>query len=194
MESHRVEMPKAENSLAEGVVHMICETRYLVVSPSAGTVRAERAAGCLLSPEAGDRVLVALTGENAWVLSVLKRAHPADAATLALPGKTTLTADRLEIEARATLKLSAPLMAFSGKLLTQSFDFLRSAAVRLVEIAVHRQGRYGKHQEETRELRELRVGRLRVESQHSARFEAENIDVKARKLLDMDAGDFVKIG
>jgi hypothetical protein len=194
VESQRIEMPGSVNPLAEGVVHMICETRYLVASPSAGMVRAERAAGCLLRPQAGDRVLVAFTGENAWVLSVLERAHPEDAATLELPEKSTLAAGQLNVEARTALQLSSPVMAFSGRLLAQSFDFLRSAAVRIVEIAVHRRGRYGKHLEETRDMRELSAGRLRVESRHSARLEAENVDIKARKLLDMDAGDLVKLG
>ncbi|MDR0439609.1 MAG: DUF3540 domain-containing protein [Candidatus Accumulibacter sp.] len=193
MESLRSENPGNENSLVEGAVHMICETRYLVASPL-GMVRAERAAGCLLRPQAGDRVLVAFTGGNAWVLSVLERSHPEDAATLELPEKSTLAAGRLNVEARTALTLSSPVMAFSGKLLAQSFDFLRTAAARLVEIAVHRQGRYGKHREETSDMRELSAGRLRVKSRHSARLEAENIDVKAQKLLDMDAGDFIKIG
>jgi hypothetical protein len=187
------EMPMSENSLIEGTVQMICETRYLVASRAAGTLRAVRAAGCLLRPEAGDRVLVALTGENAWVLSVLERRLPEEA-TLELPEKTTLAAGRLEIEARTALKLRSPVMSLSGKLLAQGFDFVHSAAVRLVETAVHRRGCYGKHQEETKEMRELTAGRLRVESRHSARIEAENLDIKAERLLDLDAGDLVKLG
>jgi hypothetical protein len=191
MESHRVEIPWNENTLAEGIVQMICGMRYMVATRPSGTVRAMRAAGCLLLPETGDRVLVALTGENAWVLSVLERGL--QPAVLELPEKSTLKAEHLDIQAQ-TLALSAPVMAFSGRLLAQGFDFVRTAAVQLVEIAVRRHGRYGKHREETRDTRELTVGRLRVESRHSARIEAENVDVKARKLLDMDAGDLIKLG
>ena len=39
-----------------------------------GTVQARRAAGCLLRPHAGDRVLVFAERDKAWVLSVLERA------------------------------------------------------------------------------------------------------------------------
>jgi hypothetical protein len=184
-------MPWSENTLTEGVVQMVCETRYMIASRMAGAVRATRAAGCLLRPETGDRVLVALTGENAWVLTVLERGS--QAATLELPAKTTLNAERLDIEAQ-TLALSAPVMMFSGKLLAQGFDFVRTAAVRLVEVAVRRHGRYGKHREETRDTLELTAGRLRVESRHSASIQAENVDIEARKLLDMNAGDLVKVG
>jgi hypothetical protein len=193
MESQRIKMPMSENALAEGIVQMICETRYLVTSRTTGTVRAVRAVGCLLRPEAGDRVLVALTGENAWILAVLERPQTKEA-TLELPEKTTLTAGHFEIEAKTALALRSPVTSLSGKLLAQSFDFMRTAAVKLVETAVHRRGRYGKHQEETQDTRELTAGRLRVESRHSTRIEAENIDIKAQRLLDMDAGDLVKLG
>ncbi|MDR0379225.1 MAG: DUF3540 domain-containing protein [Candidatus Accumulibacter sp.] len=191
MESQRIEMPWSENTLVEGTVQMICETRYMIASRVAGTVRATRAAGCLLLPETGDRVLVALTGENAWVLSVLERASRT--ATLALPESTTLRAESLDIEAR-TLTLSAPVMLFSGKLLAQGFDFVRTAAVKLVEVAVRRHGRYGKLREETSDMRELTAGRLRMESRHGTRIEAENIDIEAQRLLRANATDLVKIG
>jgi hypothetical protein len=162
-------------------------------------VRATRAAGCLLAPAAGDRVLLALTPNNAWVLAVLER-EESGAATLELPPQTTLsaretlvlTAGDLRAEA-ASLTLSAPFMRFSGKLLLQSFEIVRTLAARLVELAFRRHARYGRVKEETAETREVSAGRMRVDCAHSARFSAENLDVKARELLDMDA-EHIRLG
>ncbi len=52
---------------------LLSEPGRCVVQGDAGPYRARRAIGCLVEPEAGDRVLVALGAREAWVLSVLDR-------------------------------------------------------------------------------------------------------------------------
>jgi hypothetical protein len=186
------------NTLVEGVARMVSGACCMVATP-AGLLRATRAAGCLLAPMAGDRVLLALTPDNAWVLAVLERGE-GGAATLELPPQTTVNARAALILATgdlraeaASLTLSAPFMRFSGKLLLQSFETVRTLAGRLEELAFRRHARYGKTREETAETREISAGRMRVDCAHSARLSAENLNVRARELLDMDAGH-IKLG
>jgi hypothetical protein len=199
MESNTAQAVRSNgNALTEGVARMVSGACCMVATP-AGLLRATRAAGCLLAPAAGDRVLLALTPDNAWVLAVLERGE-GGAATLELPPRTTidaretliLTAGDLRAEA-ASLTLSASFMRFSGKLLLQSFESVRTMAARLVELVFRRHARYGKVKEETVETREVSAGRMRVDCAHSVRLSAENLDIKARELLDMDAGH-IKLG
>ncbi|MDR1934304.1 MAG: DUF3540 domain-containing protein [Candidatus Accumulibacter sp.] len=193
-----------DSGLTDGVVQMICEDR-LMVAGRFGLARAVRAAGCLLAPEAGDRVLLAFVGEEAWVVSVLARSSARGA--LALPAHTeiraktlefhgdealTLKSDHLRAEGQ-TLELRAGVMLLAGKLLAQSFGVVRLVAGKLRETALRRQASYGKNREETLETAELSAGRLRVDCRHSARLRAENLDMKASELLDLDAGH-IKIG
>jgi hypothetical protein len=185
-------------ALVEGVVQLTCGPRILVAS-SIGILQAARAAGCLLPPEAGDRVLVAQTDENTWVVCVLER-DAERAAALALPANTTLCAENLEIGAtRLTLKgersacLEAPVLFLTGKLLAQSFTFVRTTAIRLVESVFQRRARYAKNREENTESLEVAAERFRLDCHKSARLRAENFDLRAECLLDMDA-EHIKLG
>ncbi|GHU17226.1 hypothetical protein FACS189475_00710 [Betaproteobacteria bacterium] len=180
-----------DNALMDGLVQMVCEDK-LVVAGQFGLVRATRAAGCLLTPEAGDRVLLAFTGEEAWVLSVLSRAADAKTGTLTLPAHTVMQAKRLELSSDV-LELRAGVLFVTGKLLAESFDVVRRKAGKLLDVALRRHACYGKSREETQETAEVSVGRLRFDCRHSARMRAENLDIKASELLDLD-GSHIKVG
>ncbi|PKL96504.1 MAG: hypothetical protein CVV18_01515 [Gammaproteobacteria bacterium HGW-Gammaproteobacteria-8] len=56
-----------------------------------------RAAGCLLRPEVGDRVLALQSGDEAWVLSVLER-DPSRAGLIETDGPLVLRAGRGDVE------------------------------------------------------------------------------------------------
>jgi hypothetical protein len=179
------------DALVDGRVQMACEDR-LVVTGRFGLARATRAAGCLLAPEAGDRVLLTFIGEEAWVLSVLCRASEEKVGRLALPAHTALRAKNLELGGEV-LTLRAGVLVLVGKLLAERFDIVRRTAGKLWEIALRRHGRFGKNREETLETSEISVGRLRLDCRHSARLRAENLDIKASELLDLD-GRHIKVG
>jgi hypothetical protein len=180
-----------DNALMDGLVQMVCEDK-LVVAGRFGLARATRAAGCLLTPEVGDRVLLAFTGEEAWVLSVLSRAADARPGMLTLPAHTVMQAQRLELSGDV-LELRAGVLFVTGKLLAESFDVVRRKAGKLLDIALRRHACYGKNREETQETAEVSVGRLRFDCRHSARMRAENLDIKASELLDLD-GSHIKVG
>ncbi|MDR0578071.1 MAG: DUF3540 domain-containing protein [Candidatus Accumulibacter sp.] len=180
-----------ESALADATVQIACEDK-LVVAGRFGLARATRAAGCLLAPEAGDRVLLAFAGEEVWVLSVLARAADANPGRLALPAHTVMRTRRLELSGDV-LELRAGVLFATGKLLAESFGVLRRGAGKLLETALRRHVRYGKNREETRETSEVSVGRLRLDCRHSARMRAENMDIRASELLDLD-GSHIKVG
>ncbi len=69
-------------------------------------LRAKRAAGCLLLPEAGDLVLAFVAGNGSgYILNVLEKSNPDS--TLSLPGKVAL-------EAEQGLALNSPEISLRG--------------------------------------------------------------------------------
>ncbi len=68
------------------------EDRSSIVHTSSGPIRAEQAVGCLVKPEPGDTVLLAVAGSGQdYILSVLEREDGNDAATdIEFQGKVNL--------------------------------------------------------------------------------------------------------
>ena len=173
------------SALLEAIVQMMpSDAQCFIVATASGQFRAQRAAGCLLKPEIGDHVLIARTAENHWVLAVLAR-NPECPGVLSLPDETRIEARRLVFFAEA--------LDLGGRLLTQSFDYIRTRAIRMSEAVCRRHGQYGKLREETADTKEVETGRLRVDCKKSARLRAENLDVRAQELLTMDA-EHIKLG
>jgi Protein of unknown function (DUF3540) len=110
-----------------------------------------RAASCLLSPEAGDRVLVAGNGPEAYVLAVLERPGPAPAVLTAdTPSKAmVLAASQLALRAEEEAEIHAPRMnikggrftiaaetlSFVAKLLTQTLERWQTSAQKVDLVA-----------------------------------------------------------
>lgn len=71
-------------------------------------LQARRAAGCLLRPEPGDRVLALEDGDEAWVLSVLE-SDPSRAGVIETAGPLALRAGRgdVEIDAPGSVRVRA---------------------------------------------------------------------------------------
>ena len=81
-------------------------------------VRARTAASCLVSPAQGDRVLVAQSGQETFVLAVLERAR-ADAPLPLLAGSDArIEAGTLAIEAKRELDLVAPKITLTAPALS----------------------------------------------------------------------------
>lgn len=186
-----------EGSQDKGTV-MGAQGRALLVQTARGIVRAERAAGCLLTPKRGDVVLVvALADGEAWVTCVLSRA--AGEAEIELPEKTALRGRELSVEsektsfAARTISLEGTILSLGGGLLLQGFAAVQTAARRVGECVARKSGRYGELSERTDGLDERSAGRMRVSSETSYRLRAENADVRAEAMLDLDA-ERIKVG
>lgn len=199
------------NRLVSGTVQT-CRGNDLLIAGESGLLRAVRAESCLLAPQRGDRVLVALldSGE-AWVLSVLQR-HGKEA-ELHLPKRTTLRAEELNIQAgRAGLDASSltlrgddvklegkrmeirsRLLVFGGQVLLQGFAVMQTVAHKLAENIVRRSSRYGSLKENVDDLAERRAGRVRMDSRTTLRVRSENADIRAKGQMDLDA-EHIKVG
>lgn len=80
--------------------------RYCALT-EAGAIWVTAAAGCLLQPAVGDVVLVSVTGANGYILSVLERGRPEQAAVMSVAGTLQLRAQNVEISASSELSLDA---------------------------------------------------------------------------------------
>lgn len=189
-----------ENSLAAGKVHSRAGDELLVTGPF-GLIRARRADGCLLRPEPGDSVLLALLENgDAWALSVLRRADALSAGELALPESARLRARSLELAADA-LRLSgeqrvevrAGLLSLGGRVLLQGFAVMQTFCRHIGERALRRRGRYAALEEEVQDLTHRAAGRVRSEVRSSYRLRAEHADIRATEHVDID-GRHIKVG
>ncbi len=113
--------------------------KTILVQSESGVVTADRAAGCLLDPKAGDKVLVSILGENeAYVLSVLKRAD-GSGKTITFDGDTTfcvangelnvLASEKVNIGSAGEVSVSATtfgLTAMEGKVVADNMSFVGS--------------------------------------------------------------------
>ncbi len=180
---------------------------YLVAGPS-GAFRALRATGCLLVPARGDKVLLALCPQEAYILCVLARAAsgagtpeaeerpclelPPDA-MLSASGRLRLRADELELEGRERLALTGRVVRLAGELLTQTFSRLETAVTYLGLTAGRCIAFFGRRTTRVEDLDEIRAGRMRLASRTALRVRAENASLRAEKNLDLD-GDHINLG
>lgn len=211
---HALPLHGVDNLFSSGTVRST-EGDAVLVTGKAGMVRAQRAASCLLAPQPRDMVLLALLDDGtAWVLAVLRRHADADrAAELRLPERTALRARELDIQAdgarlaaeRLDLRgeslslageavgITSRLLTMGGQMLFQGFSVMRTLARSLGEKAARRTGRYGALDEKVDGLARRAAGRAQTAVETSWRLRAENADMRAEKLVDIDA-DRIKVG
>ncbi len=170
----------------------------LVVAGPLGLVRARRAAGCLLAPERGDKVLVFLAPDDCHVLSVLEK-H-GDQGALLLPEHTevaaartlSLRADSLHL-ASGTCTVRASLVELTGSLLRQTFASVQTRAGRLVHQAGRHFAFFDRLFTRVRDVQETEAGRVRLRAEESLRVRARNTDVRSEDSVLVD-GRTIKIG
>ncbi|MBD8876711.1 DUF3540 domain-containing protein [Roseibium polysiphoniae] len=116
-----------QGSLLTGsVTALITEHEALVDVAGSDPVHATQAAGCLLAPAIGDRVLVFVQGEEAHILSVLERRESL-VAQLSVPG-----ADHLQIKSGQQIDIAAPDLHLTAKKLTVFAESLTQTGKRCV--------------------------------------------------------------
>src|SRR3546814_15336834 len=78
--------------------------RYCALTEE-GAIWVVAAAGCLLQPAVGDVALVSVAGMGGYVLSVLARGRPEQAAVVSVQGTLRLHAEKVNVAARQRPKL-----------------------------------------------------------------------------------------
>ncbi len=214
--SRQAQQREGEAFVVEDATVVLTDGATSVVRTRLGDLRARRAASCLVDPMPKDRVLVALSGDEVFILAVLVRAGEAPVrlssdesveivsrkgtvSILAQEGVTVASAKAVEISGaelgvhaeRARVALAE--LGFVGKLVDVSATALRVAAERVERTAgrlVERLGRSYRFVEETEQLRAKEID-LRAEGNLAMR--ADHTVVLARKIVKFD-GSQVHIG
>ncbi len=179
-------------------------------------MRAARAASCLLEPGAGDRVLVAHDGREAFVMAVLTRAAP-EAATLSVDGDLTLRAkggavhvvadEEVTVTSAKEVSVTAPAasvrtlagtifsesMRYIGRTFEGEIDRVRVAA-QVVDTTMERLSQKVKRAFRTvEEVDHLKAGQIDYVVDGNASIQADNTLVTAEKLVKLN-GSQVHIG
>lgn len=118
------------SNVRAGTIKSMLESQFILMGENGRVVRAERAFSCLVTPQVGDRVLVADTESRAFVLAVLERPHCSDS-TIELQGNLTMSVPMGKLEIRAQngialgtpeeLDLVAAKLGLSGETLAAAF-------------------------------------------------------------------------
>ena len=119
-----------------GTVKNIMDGTYLTVDAYGRTVKARKAASCLLSPEKQDVVLLAFSGEKVFILSVLERQN-ADVSTISLEGDVCMSIldgtfcvsvkEDITFKTTKSLSLSAGHLDLVGRALSAAFENIHMA-------------------------------------------------------------------
>lgn len=180
------------------------------VSTEYGTVMAFRAAGCLLEPETGDRVLIAWVDDGeTYVLNVLTRQNPENN-TLAMPGDLSiqaggtmhLTAGAVEMNGQESVRVRTSqieLSALNGSAKLGALRFIagtvsgnigrmKTVAKSLETVADRVIDRLGRRHTRVEEVEDAQVGRVRllVKDLFSMRSRSTSIISKDKVELDAD--------
>ncbi|MCB1735609.1 MAG: DUF3540 domain-containing protein [Gammaproteobacteria bacterium] len=140
--------------------------------------RVATAAGCLLQPRIGDRVLVA--DSPALILTVLER-EPGQEAQLSVPGADTLRLSQraIAIEARDQLALrslkDAELTAATGTLSVQARNLFTTVIETMVERAADHLAKFGNYALDTAGLLRLRTRHGIVTADRQLRLDADQM-------------------
>ena len=192
-----------EGSLVKGTVAGVgTDDGAMLVRTPRGMVRAERAAGCLLKPRCGDTVLTAFLPGRRGVGHVRagarrsrrrRRSSRFPTGRRCARASSRWRAEKARCVAARDISTEGTILSLGGGLLLQGFAAVQTAARRVGERIARKEGRYGELSERTEGLDERSAGRMRVKSETSYRLRAENADVRAEAMLDLD-GERIKVG
>lgn len=155
---HSVDRPEPSDAVGLAAATVTTAAPRLTVRAAGEDRPAVQAAGCLVAPAAGDRVLVALVGAECFVLQVLERSGPAPlTVSPAQGGALEIAAAHLRLSADEEIAVAAPSLTvgvgatrfvadaatFLGRLMTVVGDRLRTTVRRQEVAADHLAAKYG---------------------------------------------------
>ncbi len=180
-----------------------------VVRTQHGDVRTVRAASCLLEPAPGDRVLVASSSAEAFVLAVLVRERAGSLrimsdesveivsrkGSVTLLGSesvdviggqaVTVTSKSVEVEA-AEGRLRANKLSVLGKVADVSVEVLRTAADAMERTAGRLVERLGRSYRFIEDTESVRARELDMRADAALSLRAEHAVILARKIVKVD--------
>ena len=213
--------PAAERTplLETGRIQAVLGDDCIIASPS-GLIRARRAAGCLLEPQPGDKVLALIAREDSYVLHVLERKDtparvilPSQTSLETLPrqpdgqpGGLTLRADAISMKGKdmrlesdsllasaGALDLRANVLTVTGRFLNRHFTAVRDVCAHAFQRVGRSFGLYGKRIQRVDDVLETTAGRVRLSAREAMRIRARDADVRAEESVSVD-GNRINIG
>jgi hypothetical protein len=194
-----------ESVVTQAVVQAMGEVErnrggHVVVSTGQGLLQARLAVSCLVQPECGDTVLVALRGGQAYVLAVLERSSDAPVA-MQLPRSASLTVQGdLRLQATGTVSLQgeaveavAQRISLVGKAVHWLADTLESTASRIKQVAELWTVQARSHHRHIEDMEMVRAGHIDVRAEQVMHLNAEHTVVKSRELVKID-GKQIQVG
>jgi len=178
---------------------------YQVSLDSGELLSAQRAGGCLLSPEAGDEVLIADKDGRAFILSVLTR--EGDKGRITLPEDSTFEGGKIAFTARQSMTMEAPRISLTGilgevrftglSLLSQWCDVRSRKIVAVVEIWDRVIGRLTERIRDSyrwiENTEQTTAGRIRTIVKKRFLLSAKNASINAEEEVKFD-GKKIHIG
>lgn len=155
---------------------------------------ARRAYSCLVEAEPGDRVLVARTGGNAYVLAVLERPGPAPM-RLALPdgaamqaenGRLDIAADTLVLRARQG-EVAVDALSVSGSTASMRVGSVTMLAEAIETLARRVIGRFGRSYRFVEESEQLRARDIDQRASGHLHLKGDTASIQAGAVVKVDA-------
>ena len=183
---------------------------HFVVDSPAGAVTAEKAEGCLVAPQPGDRVLLACGGdEEAFILNVLKRSAPdspapihlGENATLQAAGQLNVLAGKVEVEGTEATSLKTGEFSlscvkgrarfgdflFNGGLVSGRVDSIKTAARHVETTAARVIDRFKRHYRRIEEFEDSRIGRVTLWVGDLFSVNSRSTALKSKDRVEVDA-------
>ncbi|MHA7848349.1 DUF3540 domain-containing protein [Serratia sp. D1N4] len=175
------------------VVNLLSDGTLMVESEGRGW-HCHRAASCLLTPEFGDRVLIASADGQLWLLAVLARAESQQPAVLSVEGdlqiaplgNLSLDSQALNITAK-TSDCHIEAMNYSGESLTAWLSLSRivgrqcESVWQAVTQISHRLLR------RTTQMEQVRAGQLDMQAEDYLRMHAQNTIITSKAMTKIDS-------
>lgn len=173
----KIETERWEQSAA--LVRAVHGEQAQVALPSGALFMAQRATSCLVAPEDGDRVLVAWSGDEAYVTAVLERTEGATLKLVMRANTDLVVNGALSIASRA-FSLSSSRALFD----VEHVDAVFGKVEAVIERVFQRVKRSYRFVEETDHVR---AGCIDVAAENTMSLHAENTMVTADGLVKVDA-------
>jgi hypothetical protein len=180
------------------------------VDTETGVLKAEKADGCLLSPEPGDRVLLAIGQDGeAYILNVLKRSakdSPAsiclgNSATIQVPGELNVLAEKTEFASTKEISLKTGRFnlsclkgrtrfgefLFSGGKVSGHVESIKTAARHLETVADRVMERVKRHYRRVEELEDSRIGRVTMWVNDLFSIKSKSTAIKSKDRVEVNA-------
>ena len=183
---------------------------HYTVETDTGVFAAEKAEGCLVAPEPGDRVLLAIGGDGeTYVLNVLKRNatdSPApiclgENATIRVPGELNVLAEKMGLAGADEMSLKAGAFNlscvkgrarfggffFCGGKISGRVESIKTVARHLETVAERAMERLKRHYRRVEEFEDSRIGRVTLWVNDLFSVKSKSTSIKAKDRVEVNA-------